>query len=249
MPYHTAHNVEQLKEVGVKQFIARFPELKIGQKWLPHSRACIAVVAKLYPVGVRLFQTGNEPNDVTAWGSHGWDYTFYMRYVMRDVETYCKVQHMEIGVGKDIGFILPPLSYAPALWNMLSLWQHAFTSRPDKDHLIPALSEYHQYAGANCYWQYPKYLLDGSYGMSFGDVQNWARLPVHVVEYGYSGSLVGVQGQELWGQMAKDYPLYVQETEKRGAKSAHVFLVGGTKDWAGLSIPGQVAQALGATQP
>jgi hypothetical protein len=246
MDYHTQDNLRQLQDAGVTHFIQRLPELKVGQKWLEHAHNCTAVLDRMYPA-CKLYQAGNEPNQPEAWGDRGWEYQFYMRYVMRDIQTWCSDHGIVYGV--DIEFILPPLSYAPALWRNLNLWKGALTQRPDHEQKIPALKEYMQYAGANCYWEYPKFMQNGSYGMSFSDVHNWAGLPVHVLEYGYSAYLLGTPYPALWRQMQIDYPAYIDAAESGGALSSHVFLVGGTADWSGLSLPIVVAEVIGSAFP
>lgn len=251
MDYHTMAHVSQLRAVGVGHFLARLPTLNntADLKLDRHINKCWDTVVELYQGGAcNIFQVDNEPNrlrDELGWRNLLGVYSSHMRYVMRTLQARCDAR------GWKVYWVLPPLSYAPALWDELNLWKTTLTVPPDHEGKVKPLAGYCDYAGANCYWQYERFMLDGSYGMAHGDVHNWSGLPVIVVEYGYTGYLLIRAGApvtmaQVYATMRKQYRPYVLESARRGVAASYVFQVGGTEDWAGLAIPLNVAKTLSA---
>lgn len=235
--YHDKANILSLMDVGVRHFLSMWPDFKQGQKWQDHADKCWATIERQYPL-CNIWVVGNEPNDAD-WVDKHWEYATYMMAVLRDVKSRADARSWAIY------FVLPPLSYAPRLWPKLNDWREAFTMRPDPHAPDPAFREYCQYAGANCYWEFPGRMLDGSFGMLWQDVARWARLPTIITEFGYSGLQTGRVGPDVGhALMAKQYPAYIAEAHRRGAVAEYLFDVEGTDDWAGFNIPVEVAGAL-----
>jgi hypothetical protein len=264
--YHDLDNVRQLQRLhapadpsrllpaynGPQHFLGRLPDLAPGEDLEPYTDKCWLAIRDLRPV-CNIWQTFNEPNlpeAVGGWGAHAWEFQFYMRENLRTLKQRA-FEH-----GFEFYTALGPLCYAPDYWHELNIWRTALTTRPDKDQLTPALHEYHNYACANTYWQYPGRMLDGSYGMNWQDVQNWTGLPVIVAEWGYTGYTLTADWterpkttmKEVHSTMAEQYPAYAAEIKRRGAVGSYVFQVGGTADWRGLAIPLHVAAKLGEVQ-
>lgn len=235
--YHDAANIEQLLSVGVSFFIGMWPDFYTGDSWQAHAEHCWQTVLRQYPY-TNIWQTGNEPNQPEAWENMPWQYANYLTTIVKYVEAKAEA------AGMTIYYILPPLSYAPDRWPKLGRWRAAFMTRPDKDGTIPSLVEHHHYAGANSYWQYDKFLLDGSYGMNWQDVGIWTKLPVIQVEYGYSGGeRQNSNMPEIHAEMANMYPFYVRECHTRGSLGSFVFQVGG-ENWPQFALPLVAARAL-----
>ena len=238
--YHTREHIAQLARWGVRDTLTMLPDLYPGKKLDQHIKDCWRTILAVYPF-CNIFLTGNEPNeDSSGWRGNPWVYQSHMRYIL--VRLFERAANM----GIRIYFVLPPLSYSPKFFGgELDEWKKAFSTRPDQAGKIASLVEMHHYAGANCYWEYPKYMLDGSYGMSWQDVASWSGLRVIITEYGFSGFATGkVESAEAHAIMAEQYPMYLREVHSRGAAGAFVFHVGGTDGWAAFRIPLAAARAL-----
>ena len=251
--YHGLAHIGQLAGVGVRHILTMFPDLYPGKKLDAHIEDCWHTIKSVWPL-CNIFLTANEPNeDSSGWRGQPWVFASHLRFVL------VRIFERAANAGMVLYFVLPPLSYAPKFFGEeLQGWKDAFSKHPDKDGLVPSLTSMHQYAGANCYWEYQKYMLDGAYGMSWQDVAQWAGGPdpLHpgiwvpkstiVTEFGYSGFHTNKEKNRARAHatMAKQYPQYHRENAKRGAAASFVFAVGGTEEWDRFAISTEVASSI-----
>lgn len=240
--YHTRDHVAQLRAVGVNGFLAMFPDLHPGDDLDEHVDKCWETILATYPL-CNIWQTANEPNDPKEWRGQPWIYQSHMRYVMERVQAKAKEARIQIY------YVLPPLAYTPEQFGEeLQEWKDAFVYK-DRPPGVESLVDMHDYAGANCYWEYPKFMLDGAYGMAWQDVAAWSGLPPIILEYGYSGhhTLKEPDPVKAHAIMRAQYPVYVATAKKRGAVAEFVFHVGGTSHWVRYAIPDSVARSMSPT--
>jgi hypothetical protein len=212
----------------------------------------VGVVNEFYPVGVRLFECSNE--DQYLWDSidYGpWQEQQFFRNTLPIIRR---------SVPEDVRLISPAMSFSPSLWNhnpnnptewVLDDWFAAYqwTDAGRK----PMFWHLFDYVGANVYFGDPRKILDPSFGMSYRQLhERSGGMPVVVTELGCSAHLIfNPDGSRRYTDAEVDairceaYPDWLQTAEEEGyVHSSHIFIEGGTPDWASYRITPAVAQAV-----
>jgi hypothetical protein len=271
----TFHSVDEMRTVqsaGITDFTVRLPDTRKdnGDYWGldEYVDECERLFMPLYAAGARRASLCNEPN--WLWVRFGYGPSQFVWFMKR------ASKKLRQRLPRDVQLVMPPLSFAPALWTLdptkqrnptdftLDDWLKAYEyderqDAPNTDHPGP-LWGYFDLLGANVYWQSLRQMTDPSFGASPSMLYNrYGRKRVVVLEYANSAHEVLNGDQtphytpaEVEAMRQAQYPAWLNFMSVLGIMEAcYVYIgPGATAQWNGYKVSRELATVMeGALQP
>jgi hypothetical protein len=269
---HSLDELGHLQVAGIHDFTVRLPDTRKSSGDYygldEYVDECFRLFMPFYGAGVRRASLCNEAN--WLWIRHGfgpYQFVWFMKRAAR------KLRHR---LPPDVQLIMPPLSFAPALWTLdptkqrnptdfiLDDWLKAYEyderrDAPNTDHPGP-LFEYFDLLGANVYWQSLRQMTDPSFGASPTMLYNrYGHKKVVVLELANSAHEVFNQDgsphytpAEVEAMRQAQYPAWLNFMSVLGiVEASYVYLgPGATDQWNGYKVSRELADVMArALQP
>jgi hypothetical protein len=242
--YHTAADVQRLRDVGCEHFVVRLPDSHNPDDTIPsywaYAAECRVVIDQFYALGVRDFQMDNEwqadwyrIGEKAGWKRENvaFTYQWFLSRALTEVRQF---------IPKDVRVGFPPL---------------IDVELPSALAACRGIAPRFDFLCVHSYWQAERDMTSKQFGGNVERFHEWVPwredesvMPVLVTEWGNSQSQSAHPPfpSILEARMARQYPQWEAWAAQHAyVEGSYVYILGGSQDWAGFRLTPKIAGAMG----